>query len=106
MFKLPRFQSFGNEAKEEAQDENSWEQHVRLPLQPEVYAAYQKKQSDADIVKKSAGQSPKENYAVLGNEHILSAIGDLIKAVNLDGKQVIDYILANDLVKGESANEP
>jgi len=106
MYKLPRFQSFRNEAKEETQDDDNWHQHLTLPLQPEVYAAYQKQQVEAGAGKKDAGQATKEENPVLSNEHILSAICDLIRAVDIDGKEVIDYILKNKLVKAEKKDDP
>lgn len=107
MYKLPRFQSFQNEAEEETQDADSdWHQHITLPLQPEVYAAYKNQQNKTGAGKKDAGQATKEDDAVLSNEHILSAIGDLIRAIDIDGREVIDYILQNNLVKGEKKDDP
>jgi hypothetical protein len=105
MHKLSRFQSFASEAKEETQGKR-WRQKITLPLQPEVYAAYKKQQAEAESGKKNAGQARKGDNPRLGNEHILSALGDLIRSLDIDGKEVIDYILNNDLVKGESIDEP
>ncbi len=107
MYKLPRFNSFRlvNEAEED-KSEKDWQQKITLPLPPSLYRDYATQASEPELVSKSAKLTSARNKARLGNEHILSALGDLIRAMDLDGKEVIDYILANDLVKGESTDEP
>ncbi len=107
MYKIPRFDSFrsANEAEED-KAEKDWQQRITLPLPPSLYREYAKQASEPQLVSKSAKLTSTRNNARLGNEHILSALGDLMRAMDLDGKEVIDYILANDLVKGESTDEP
>jgi|GEM_PF-5984217 hypothetical protein len=109
--KLPRFSSFKHPDKntsEETKPDISWSQHVSLPLHPAAaeYDRHLKAGGKPDLVSKSAAMIAQGNNARFGNEHILSALGDLIRALDIDGKEVIDYILANDLVKGEATEEP
>lgn len=105
MHKLTRFNSFGraNEDKEKKDTRpDDWHQHVTLPLSPQTYAVIQKQRAALNKI-----DSDTEDFnPTPGNEHKLSALGDLIRAMDLDGKEVIDYILANDLVKGIAAEEP
>ncbi len=110
MFKLPRFSSYKQPHKpvsEKTEPDGEWSQHVTLPLPPSVYAAYQKARGESDLVSKSAAITAPEDNAPQDNEHKLSAIADLIRCMELDGKEVIDYILATkDLVKGVPSVEP
>jgi hypothetical protein len=111
MFKLPRFNSYKQPHKdtsEETKPDIGWSQHVTLPLHPAAaeYDKYLKADGEPDLVSKSAAMIAQGNNARLGNEHLLSALGDLIRAMDLDGKEVIDFILANDLVKVVASEEP
>ncbi|MGP8215349.1 MAG: hypothetical protein ACLQQ4_07290 [Bacteroidia bacterium] len=109
MFKLPRFNAYKHPQKpisEETEPDGEWSQHITLPLPPSVYAAYRKVRGEADLVSKSAAITKPINNSPRNNEHILSAIGDLIRALDIDGHDLIQYILDNDLVKGVASEKP
>jgi hypothetical protein len=104
--KLPRFSSYkqpDKDTSEETKPDMGWSQHVTLPLSPAVYDAYKQARGESDLVTKS---TKPVNTPPRDNEHLLSTLGDLIRALDLDGKEVIDYILAHDLVKGVPSEEP
>lgn len=100
MFTLPRFDSFnesGNETKE-TKDED-WHQRITLPLPPAVMDFYDKYR--AGLTDGATTMAKKEN------EHIFSAIADLIRSLNIDTKEFIDYLLdAKDLVRCQPTDEP
>ena len=109
MYKIPRFDSFNEDNKKEEVKDDDWEQHVRLPLPPSLYREYAKQASEPELVSKSASLNVHTNNARLGNEHIYSAIADLIRAIEpqIDVKELIDYLLSSkDLVKCQRTEEP
>jgi hypothetical protein len=121
MFKLPRYREYKQPdmtvsketepdmtVSKETEPDKEWSQHVTLPLHPASaeYDKYLKAGGEPVLISKSASMISQGNNARLGNEHILSALGDLIRALDINGKEVIDYILANDLVRGEATEEP
>ena len=106
MHKLPRFDSFNEDKEKDETKDDKWHQHVRLPLPPSLYRQYTQA-SKPEFTSKSALLTAQNDNARLGNEHIYSAIADLIRALDIDAKELIDYLLdSKDLVKCQPTEEP
>lgn len=104
MHKLTRFNSFDGMNEDEKDTDtrpDDWHQHITLPLPPAVMDFYNKYRANGNSADNIPVPAQREN------EHIFSAIADLIAALGLDTKEFIDYLLdRKDLMRCQPTDEP
>jgi hypothetical protein len=104
MYKLPRFNSYNEEKKQEEIKDDDWRnQRISLPLPPAVLDFYNKYKA-GETGRDCTSGSPKQS-----NEKVFKAIADLLRVIEppVDVKALIDYLLdCKDLVKCQPTEEP